>query len=137
MVRIIVVILLLLGAQFSATLFSPAQRGKAWILWPFAADSKSILGFSGGIPKQSNKALTPVLIILAGLSTLGFLAAIASLFGFLVPISWWAFLVPAAAILSMILHIIYIGPLAIAPILVDLALSYGMFFLHWTAASLH
>lgn len=40
MMRFVVLALLLLGAQFSATAFAPAEAGKAWLLWPFADDSK-------------------------------------------------------------------------------------------------
>lgn len=83
--RIIVLILLLLGAQFSATAFAPANVGKGWILWPFAADSKSLLGFVGGVPQQSGGGFTPVLAILPGLSTLGFLVEDVPLFGIQVP----------------------------------------------------
>ncbi len=137
MLRIIVFIMLLLGAQFSATAFAPAQPGKAWILWPFAVDSKSLLGITGGVPQQSGGAITPFLAILAGLSTLGFLAAAVSLFGILVPAGWWPYLITASTILSLVLHVLYIGPPAILPILDDLALLVGVFFLHWTVAALH
>ena len=51
MMRIVLLILVLLGAQFTATAFVPTQPGKGWILWPFAADSKSWLGFTGGVPQ--------------------------------------------------------------------------------------
>ncbi len=88
MIQIIVLILLLLGAQFSATVLAPAQAGKGWILWPFAADSKSLLGFVGGVQHQSGNGFTPLLAFIGGLSTLGFLTTAASLFGILVPASW-------------------------------------------------
>ena len=137
MLKIIVIILLLLGAQCSATVFAPAKPGKAWILWPFATDSKSVLGFTGGIPQNSNIPYALILVLLGGVSVLGFLAAIASLLGFLVPAAWWMVLVLTAAVLSIVLHILFIGPLAILPILVDLALLYGVFFQHWTVATIH
>ena len=69
--QIILVILCLLGAQFSLTAFAPAQSGKAWVLWPFTVDSKPLLKGVGGLPRQPGSILTPVL---AGLSGLGFLA---------------------------------------------------------------
>jgi hypothetical protein len=136
MMRIIVLILLLLSAQFSGTAFAPAKAGKAWILWPFAADSKSVLGFVGGVPQQAGGRLTPVLFVLAGLPTLGFLAAAASLFGILVPTNWWPIIVPASTILSLLLHILYIGPRAILPILVNGVLLWGVFIQHWSVSSL-
>jgi hypothetical protein len=134
--RIVVLVLLLLGAQFSATAFAPAAAGKGWLIWPFAADSKSLLGFVGGVPQQSGGGFTPVLAVLAGLSTLGFLAAAASLFGILVPATWWPILVPASTILSLLLQILYIGPLVILPILVDGVLLWGVFIQHWSVTSL-
>lgn len=136
LMHFIVLILFLLGAQCSLTAFAPAEAGKAWILWPFATNSKSILGFTGGVPQQSGGTFTPILAVLAGLSGLGFLAAAASLFGILIPPDWWPFLVPGSAILSILLQIIYIGPLAILPILVDVALLWGVFIQHWTVISL-
>lgn len=60
MFRIVALVLLLLGAQFSATVFAPAATGKAWLLWPFANDSKSWLGVVGGLPKQSGSVVTPL-----------------------------------------------------------------------------
>ncbi len=136
MMRILVLILLLLGAQCSATAFAPAQAGKGWILWPFATDSKSLIGMVGGVPQQAGSSFVLLLVVLAGLSTLGFLAAAASLFGLLVPASWWPILVPASAILSLLLQILYIGPLTILPILVDAVLLWGVFIQHWSAISL-
>lgn len=135
MMRIFVLILLLLGAQFSATAFAPAGAGKGWILWPFAADSKSLFGFAGGVPQQSGGGFTPILAILAGLSTLGFLAAAACLFGVLVPAAWWPILMSAAAALSLLLQTLYIGPLAIFPILVNGVLLWGVLIQHWSVTS--
>ncbi len=136
MMRIIVLVLLLFGVQFSATAFAPASAGKGWILWPFAVDSKSLLGFVGGVPQQTGAGFTPILAVLAGLSTLGFLAAAASLFRILVPANWWPILVPASVILSLLLHILYIGPLTILPILVDGVLLWGVIIQHWSVISL-
>ena len=132
MMRIVLLILVLLGAQFTATAFVPTQPGKGWILWPFAADTKSWLGFTGGVPQQSNGVFLPLLAGLAGIATLGFLAAAASLLGILVPAAWWPYLVPVAAIASLVLQIVYAGPLAILPILLDAVLLWGVLIQHWT-----
>lgn len=136
MMRIVLLVLLLLGAQFSATAFVPAGAGKGWILWPFAADSKSLLGFVGGVPQQSGGIFAPILAALASLSALGFLAAAACLFGLLIPETWWPILVAASAILSLLLQVLYIGPLAILPMVVDGVLLWGVFVQHWSVASL-
>ncbi len=49
----IILVPLLLGAQFSFTAFAPAEPGKAWSLWPFASDARLWLGFVGGLTAQS------------------------------------------------------------------------------------
>ena len=56
--RYLILVLLLLGAQFSLTAFAPAE-GKAWLLWPFANNSKPILGFFGGLPKRGAASRLP------------------------------------------------------------------------------
>src|SRR3990172_2918439 len=75
--RIFVAVLLLLGAQFCLTAFAPTPAGKAWILWPFAEDSKPILNGVGGLPKQPGSLLT---VLLAGVAGVGFLAAALGVF---------------------------------------------------------
>jgi len=80
LMRIIVLVLLIVAAHFSLIPFAPTSAGKAWFMWPFAADSKSWLGFVGGLPRQSGSVVTP---LLAGLAGLGLLAAALGLFGVL------------------------------------------------------
>ena len=41
-----------------------------------------------------------------------------------------------ATILSLLLQMLYIGPLAILPILVDEVLLWGVFIQHWSVTSL-
>jgi hypothetical protein len=133
MLRIIVFVLLLLGAQFSLTAFAPAHAGKGWILWPFAADSKAILGGLGGLPQQGGSVVTP---FLAGLSGLGFLLAALALFGVGISPELWTPVVIGSVILSVALHVLYFSPLALVPILVDLVLLWGTFGQQWTAVAL-
>lgn len=73
--------LLVLAAHFSATPFAPAPAGTAKFYWPFAVDSKPWLGFVGGLP-TSGGVLT---VLLAGVATLGFIASLLALFGWLIP----------------------------------------------------
>jgi hypothetical protein len=129
--RIIVALLLLLGAQFSLTAFAPTAAGRAWLLWPFAADVQPVLSGIGGLPQQSGSVLTP---LLAGVSGLGFLAAALGLFGWGIPATWWLPAVVVATTASIALHILYIGLWALLPLAVDLAVLWGVFVWRWSAA---
>jgi hypothetical protein len=131
--RIIAAVLLLLGAQCSLTAFAPAQPGKAWLLWPFAADAQPILSGIGGLPQQSGSVATP---LLAGLSGLAFLAAALGLFGKGVPAEWWLPLVVVATSTSILLHLLYTGPWALLPLAVDALLLWGVLALHWSVPGL-
>lgn len=131
--RWLVFILLLLGALFSLTAFTPAAPGKAGLLWPFAADSRPIVGFVGGLPGQSSSVVTP---FLAGVAGVFFLAAVVGLFWRTVPIRWWPMLVTVAAATSLLLYILYFGVRMLVPILVDAILSWGVLTKRWTAETL-
>lgn len=133
MMRIIVLVLLLLGAQFSATVFAPAEAGKAWLLWPIADDSKAWLGGVGGLPKQGGSVAAP---LLGGVATLCFLGAALGLFGILVPADWWRPLVLVAVGASALLHVLFLGIWAIAPIAVDVALVWGVLLQSWSVSTL-
>jgi len=132
-VRILVLVLLLLGAHFSLTPFAPAQAGKARFYWPFAADSRSILSRVGGLPSQSGSIVTP---LLGGLAGLCFLAAVPALFSVVVPASWWPFLVAVGSVASILLYVLYLGPNSLLPIAIDLVLLWGVLIQHWTVAAL-
>ncbi len=129
--KFLVLLLLVLGAHFSLTPFAPAQ--KAWIGWPFEIGSKPWLGFIGGPPSQSGSIVTP---FLAGLAGLCFLAAALGLFWGGVPANAWPAIVVVSAVASALLYILYFGPWAILPLLLDAALIWGVFGWRWTAAAL-
>ena len=131
--RIIVIIMLLLGAQLGLTAFAPAAAGRAWLLWPFAADAQRVLSGIGGLPQQSGSTLTP---LLAGVSGLAFLAAALGLLGWGIPANWWLPAVLVATVASIALHVLYIGPWAVLPLAVDAALLWGVFAWRWSAASM-
>ena len=128
--RYVVAILLLLGAHFSLTAFVPGAAGKARFYWLWAADSKPALAFLGGSLKG---VLTPLFAAVAGAA---FLCAFLSLFGWLVPAGWWTPLVLAGSLSSALLFLMYLGPMAILPLLVDMALLVGVLVLRWTVAGL-
>jgi hypothetical protein len=131
--RFVVLVLLLLGAHFCLTAFAPAQAGRAWVLWPFAADSKPVFAFVGGLPAQSGSAWTP---LLAGMAGLAFLLAAAGLFGLVIPTGWWSTLVLIGVTSSLLLNAAYFSGNAIVPLLVDLTLLWGVWLQHWTVAGL-
>jgi hypothetical protein len=130
--RFITIILLLLSAHFALTPFAPGPAGTAKFYWPFAADSRSWLGFAGGLPAQSG-ALTA---ILAGLAGLGFLVAAIGIIWNFIPASWWPILITIAAISSILLYVLYFGIWAILPLALDLVLLWGILLRHWTLAGL-
>ena len=132
---ILVLVLLLLAAQCSLTAFAPAPAGKAWLLWPFAADAQPILPGIGGLP-QSGSVVAP---LLAGLSALASLLAVAGLFGLVLPGAWWPAAVLVAGIAGLLLAVAYIDHLrmrAILPVAASALLLAGVIALHWTPSLL-
>lgn len=131
--RIVVVVVLLLAAHFSLTVFVPGGVGKAVFYWPWAADTQPVLAAIGDLPQQGGGVITPALAGIAGLCLLG---AAAALLGIVVPAEWWTVLVVIRAVASLALFVLYLSPLAIVPIIIDVILLWGVFIQHWTAASL-
>ena len=73
---------------------------------------------------------TTVALVAAGLASAAFLVAIAGVWGFVVPPTWWEPMVLFAAAASAVLFTIYFSPLAIVPLFIDaiavwLVLSQG------------
>ena len=130
--KVTVLILLVLAAHFSLTPFAPAHAGQAKFFWPFASDTRSWLSI-GGLPSQSGSILTP---LLAGTAGLAFLAAFASLLGWLVPAEWFRGLLLAGVGISAALYALYIGPFAILPLAIDMLFLWGLFAQNWSAAVL-
>jgi len=131
--RWIVFILLLLGALFCLTAFAPAAAGKAGLLWPFAADSKPIVSFVGGLPGQASSIVTT---FFAGVAGVFFLAAVTGLFWKAIPTRMWPTLVIVAVATSMLLYVLYFGVWMLAPILADTILLWGVLSKRWTAETL-
>jgi len=128
--RYSVLVLLLGAAHFSLTLFAPAAAGKAWLLWPFATDTRSWIGAIG-------PAGGFVASMLAGIAGLGFLAAAASLLGVLIPAVWWQPVVLTASAASALLFVLYATPWAILPVLMNFVIGTGVIVLGWSVTSLH
>lgn len=129
--HIVVLILLFLGAHFAGTAFVPST--KASIIWPFAGETRPVLAGIGGLPSQSGSVVVP---LLAGLSVLAFIAAGAALLGLLIPAEWFTMLVVAGSLASIALFILFAGPWAILPIVVDAVLLWGVLLQQWTVPML-
>ncbi|MEQ8673570.1 MAG: hypothetical protein RLP44_05665 [Aggregatilineales bacterium] len=133
---IVVLVLLLLGAQLNLSALVPLQVGDApppwWVggrlIWPFAEETKTLLS-SGDLLNT----LTPVL---AATSTLCFLMAAAALMKWVVPDQWFVWLIIVGAMLSIFLQIIWFSGWAIFPLLVDIVLLWAVLGRHITVISL-
>lgn len=117
-------LLLLLGAQVNISWFAATPIGQnpppLWVggrfLWPFVAGSRTL------IPQTGFGALLSV--ALAGVSGLLLLLAAAALLRWWVPAQWFVPLVVAGAVMSIVLHVIYLSGWSVFPILVDAALLW-------------
>ena len=64
------------------------------------------------------------------------IVAIASLWGIVIPATWMQPAGIIGALSSMALFLIYLSPLSIIPIVVDLAVLWGVFVADWTPETL-
>jgi hypothetical protein len=133
---IIILILLLLGAQLNLTAIVPLQPGGTpppwWVggrlLWPFAVETRTLIP-----PGDLLNTLTPILAIT---SAIAFLLAAAALLRWVVPGQWFQRLIVAGAVLSIVLQVIWFSGWAVLPLLVDVALLWLVFGQHITVSSL-
>lgn len=126
--KFLITLLLLAGAHFALTASVPAPTGKNWVFWPFATDSHAVLGLAG----DGVSSITKLLSVIAGVC---FLAALLALFGLLIPAEWWGVLVGIGSIASLALYLLYLGPWAILPIVIDIFLLWGIFVVRWSVAA--
>lgn len=133
---ILMLVLLLLGAQLNLTAIVPLQVGDTpppwWVggrlLWPFAVETRTLLPAGDLL-----NAITP---ILAFASAACFLLAVAALLRRVVPESWLPWLIAAGAVLSLVLQVIWLSGWSVLPLVVDAALLWAVFGRHVTVASL-
>jgi hypothetical protein len=126
---ILILVLLLLGAQLNLSGIVPLQPGDPlppwWVggrlLWPFAVETRTL------IRGDLLNTLTPILAIA---SSIFFLLAAAALLRWLVPEQWFRWLIVAGALLSIALQIIWFSGWAIFPLVVDIALLWAVFGQH-------
>ena len=130
--------LIFLGWHFATTFFVPADSGRARgsLIWPFGRDTRPRIELSALAPRVPPGQPGPtVALVLALISSVGFLGALAALFGVL-PQDWWAPLVTAGATGSVGLFVIYLNWAAVVPLVVDATLLWGVVVAGWNAASL-
>jgi hypothetical protein len=133
---IVMLVSLLLGAQFNLTALVPLQTGDApppwWVggrlLWPFAVQTRTLLP-----PEGVLDTLTPILGIA---SAMGFLLAAAALLRWVVPGQWFPWLIVVGAVLSIVLQVIWFSGWAVLPLLLDIVLLWAVFGSHVTVGSL-
>lgn len=133
---ILMLVLLLLGAQLNLTAIVPLQAGDQpppwWVggrlLWPFGVETRTLLP-----PGDLLNTLTPILAIA---SAIFFLLAAGALLRWLVPEGWFRWLIVAGALLSIVLQVIWFSGWALLPLLVDVALLWVVFGQHVTVDSL-
>jgi hypothetical protein len=141
MIRIAVTILLIVAWHFPTTFFVPqdAPHERGWLIWPFGRASTPVFdGLQGAIAPASPATVgSPTLaMVAAGLASIAFVVAIASLWGIVFPSTWMAPAAVIGAVSSMALFLVYISPLSIIPIVADLVVLWGVFVADWTPQTL-
>lgn len=141
MVRVAITILLMVAWHFPTTFFVPqdAPNEHGWLIWPFGKASTPVFdGLQGLIAPSTPSAVTsPTLaMVAAGISSLAFVIAIASLWGIVIPSTWWQPAAIIGAVSSIVLFAIYLSPLSIIPLAADLAVLWGVFIAGWSPQSL-
>lgn len=132
---IVILVLLLLGAQLNLSAIVPLQIGDSaapwWVggrlLWPFGLETRTLL---------QGDLLNTVTPILAIASAILFLLAAAALLRWRVPGEWFPWLSVAGAGLSIVLQVIWFSGWAIFPLIVDIALLWLILGQHVTVRSL-
>jgi hypothetical protein len=124
LLKIGITALLIIGWHFPTTFFVPGgpPYEKGWIIWPFGQRSTPAVAALPGViaPAALPAAGTPtVALAAAALASLAFLVAIAGVWGFVVPPTWWQPMVLFGAASSAVLFAIYFSPVAIVPLFVD------------------
>ena len=132
---ILILVLLLLGAQLNLSGLVPLQAGDSaapwWVggrlLWPFAVETHTLL---------QGDLLNTITPILAVASAIFFLMAAAALLRWRVPHEWFPWLSVAGAALSILLQVIWLSGWAIFPLIVDIAILWVILSQQATVRSL-
>jgi hypothetical protein len=129
--------LLFLGWHFATTFFVPAAapRARGSVIWPFGQESRPPISVIGGVlaPRAVPSEPGPTLaLVLAAVASIGFLVALAALFGIVAPVEWWSPAVVVSSAASGLLFVMYVGPWALIPLLVDAVLLWGVLSRGWS-----
>jgi len=129
--------LLFLGWHFATTFFVPAgaPQVRGWVIWPFGQESRPLLSaFQGVIAPHTvpGEPARTLALVLAAIASIGFLVALGALFGIAVPLEWWSPAVVVASTASGVLFLMYLGPWALIPLLVDAVLMWGVLLRGWS-----
>ena len=141
MSRILVTILLMAAWHFPTTFFAPSEapREGGWFMWPFGKTTGPLVdGFAGVLAPTAPPATggMSVAMVLAGIASIAFVVAIAGLWGIVIPAAWFGPAAIAGAAASGILFLLYLGPLAIVPLVLDAVILWGVLLQTWTPSSL-
>jgi hypothetical protein len=124
LLKIGITALLIVGWHFPTTFFAPGgpPYDRGWLIWPFGRQTQPAIDALPGVIAPTALPATgspTIALIAASLASFAFLVAIAGVWGFVVPPTWWQLLVVFAAAASGVLFTIYFSPLAIIPLVVD------------------
>lgn len=139
MLRIVVTVLLLAAWHFPTTFFAPSgppyERG--FVHWPFGKASAPVLdGFVGAIAPPGPVGGLSLALVLAGVASLAFVIAVAALWAIVLPSTWFAPAAVTGSVASIILFLLYLGPWAVVPIVLDAVILWGVLVAGWTQTSL-
>ncbi|HWI64224.1 MAG TPA: hypothetical protein VNT75_20490 [Symbiobacteriaceae bacterium] len=125
--RILMLVLLFLGAHLNLTALVPLQAGQApapwWVggrlIWPFSVETHTLIPAGDAL-----NTLTPLSAILSGAC---FLMAAAALLRWHVPAEWFPWLIVAGAVSSIVLETVWFSGWALLPLVIDAALLWAVF----------
>jgi hypothetical protein len=140
MLRIVATPLLFLAWHFPTTFFVPAGSPyeKGWIVWPFGQQTRPAFDALTGVLAPDVVTTTgqpTVAMVAAGIASLAFIVATGALWGIVVPASWLQTSLVLGASASLVLFLVYMSPLALIPLLVDLAILWGVLSQGWSVAT--
>jgi hypothetical protein len=140
MLRIIATALLFLAWHFPTTFFVPAGSPyeKGWIVWPFGQQTRPAFDALTGVLAPAAVTATgqpTVAMVAAGIASLAFIVATGALWGIVVPTSWLQPSLLVGACASLVLFLVYMSPLALIPLIVDLTILWGVLSQGWSVAT--
>jgi hypothetical protein len=138
--QILVTILLIVAWHFPTTFFVPAgpPNEYGWFAWPFGKGTSPAIARTPRLiaPRPGSLHRPSLAMLAAAVASLSFLAAIGALWGIVVPADWWQAATVLGASSSIVLFLLYFGPGALIPLVVDGVVLAGVLVTGWTPATL-